>query len=215
MTHTDEGLQKPVIPPAESASVHDLAAGRGVSAWTTSDKIKRLAWMMLGGVLFRISFHNWYGFRRVVLRAFGARIGAAVRIRPTVRIEIPWNLEIGDESSVGDHAILYSLGPIVIGRLVSISQYAHLCAGTHDYTDPAMPLLRPPIRISDEAWIAADAFIGPGVTVGARSVVAARAVVVRDVPPDQVVAGNPARFVKPRVLRRQAAGSANNQGNRL
>ena len=136
----------------------------------------------------------------MVLRAFGAQVGPAVRIRRTVRIEMPWNLRIGEESSVGDHAILYSLGTITIGKLVSISQYAHLCAGTHDYTTRAMTLLRPPIVIEDEVWIAADAFVGPGVTVGARSVVAARAVVVKDVPPDQVVGGNPATFLKRREL---------------
>jgi putative colanic acid biosynthesis acetyltransferase WcaF len=176
------------------------AAGRGRSPYTTSDKARRLFWSIVSTTLFRCSFHNWYGWRRMILRVFGARIGQSVRIRRTVRIEMPWNLRIGDESSVGDHAILYSLGPITIGKLVSISQYAHLCAGTHDYTTRAMTLLRPPIVVEDEAWIAADAFVGPGVTIGTRSVIAARATVVNDVPPDQVVGGNPARFIKPRIL---------------
>jgi len=177
------------------------AAGRGVSPYRLRDKARRLAWMLAGGVLFRFSFHNWYAWRRTILRVFGAKVGQAVRIRRTVHIEMPWNLRIGDESSVGDHAVLYSLGKIAIGKLVSISQYAHLCAGTHDYTTRAMTLLRPPILVEDEVWIAADAFVGPGVTIGARSVVAARAVVVKDVPADQVVGGNPATFIKRRELR--------------
>lgn len=176
------------------------ASGRGRSPYATSDKARRLLWSIVYATVFRCSFHNWYAWRRMLLRQFGATIGQSVRIRRTVRIEMPWNLRIGDESSVGDHAILYSLGPITIGKLVSISQYAHLCAGTHDYTTRAMALLRPPIVVEDEAWIAADAFVGPGVTIGARSVVAARATVVKDVPPDQVVGGNPARFIKPRIL---------------
>lgn len=177
-----------------------VASPRSVSPWTRREKIGRLLWMFVRATLFRWSFHNWYAWRRLVLRAFGARIGRCVRIRPTVSIEIPWNLAIGDDTSIGDQAILYSLGNITIGRRVSISQYAHLCAGTHDYTTDAMTLLRPPINVEDEVWIAADAFIGPGVTIGARSVVAARSTVVKDVPPDQIVGGNPAKFIKPRMF---------------
>lgn len=175
---------------------------REESPWTMREKIGRVLWMMAGATLFRPSFHNWYGWRRMLLRCFGARIGRDVRVRPTARVEIPWNLEIGDGTAVGDHAILYSLGRIRIGRHATVSQYAHLCAGTHDYTDPAFPLLRPPIVVDDEAWIAAEAFIGPNVTVGPRAIVGARAVVVKDVPADQIVAGNPAKFIKARTLKR-------------
>src|SRR5205823_5297934 len=102
------------------------------------------------------------------------------RIRPTVWIEIPWNLSVADEAIIGDGAILYSLAPITIGRLATISQYTHLCAGTHDHTSPTFDLIKEPITIGDEAWIAADAFIGPGVTIGPRAVIAARSVVTHD-----------------------------------
>ncbi len=171
------------------------AARREPSPWSLMDKAKRALWMLVTATLFRPSFHNWYGWRRLLLRAFGARVGRNVRIRPTTKIEIPWNLELGDDVVIGDHAILYSLGKITIRDRAVISQYAHLCAGTHDYTSPDFPLLRPPITIGDEAWIAADAFVGPGVAVGARAVVGARATVVKDVEPLQVVAGNPARVI--------------------
>jgi putative colanic acid biosynthesis acetyltransferase WcaF len=157
--------------------------------------------MLLRTALFRCSFHNWYGWRRLLLRLFGAKLGRDVRIRPTVLVEIPWNLDIGDDVDIGDHVILYSLGKITIGRGSIISQYAHLCAGTHDYTTRRFPLLRPPIVVGEDAWIAADAFIGPGVTVGDRAVVGARATVVKDVGPDQVVAGPAAAVLKTRVLR--------------
>jgi len=132
---------------------------------------------------------------RFLLRLFGARVGAAVNIYSSAYIYFPWNLEIGDWSSIGEWALVYNLGPVRIGENVTISQRAHLCAGTHDHRDPALPLLKPPITIGSQAWICADAFVGPGVTVGEGAVVAARAVAVRDVGAWDIVAGNPARSV--------------------
>lgn len=99
-------------------------------------------------------------------------------------------------AAVGDRAILYALGPISIGERATISQGAHLCAGTHDLRDPARPLLKLPIRIGDDAWICADAFIGPGVTIGRGAVAGACAVIVKDVGEDCIVAGNPARLIR-------------------
>lgn len=182
-------------------STDEVKAQRTRSPWSLREKIQRVLWMMVQSTLFRPSFHNWYRWRNLLLRCFGAKIGRGVRIRPTVRVEIPWNLEIDQDAAVGDYAILYSLGRIRIGRLAVVSQYAHLCAGTHDHLHRAFPLLLRPISIGEEAWVAADAFIGPGVTVGARSVVAARATVVKDIPADQIAAGNPARVVKPRIFK--------------
>ena len=130
-----------------------------------------------------------------MLRAFGAKVGRQVQIHPSATIFIPWNLEIGDWSSVGFDALLYSLGPMKIGEKVTISQRAHLCGGSHDFRDPAMRLRKLPITIGDEAWICADAFVGPGVTVGNRAVVGARAVVIKNVGSETIVAGNPARLV--------------------
>jgi putative colanic acid biosynthesis acetyltransferase WcaF len=139
-----------------------------------------------------------WGWRRALLRLFGARIGREVHIYPSVRIAIPWNLAIGDQSAVGDRAILYALGPITLGKRVTVSQGAHLCAGTHDYRDPAMPLRKPPIVIGREAWICADAFVGPGVHIGVRAIVGARCVVMKNVAPDAIMIGNPARLLRPR-----------------
>jgi putative colanic acid biosynthesis acetyltransferase WcaF len=156
--------------------------------------------MFAWALLFRASFHNWYGWRRWVLRRFGAKIGRRAIIRPTVRVELPWNLEVGDDCMIGDFAILYSLGKITIGRGTVISQYAHLCAGTHDHNQRVFTLLRCPIQIGQEAWVAADAFVGPGVSIGDRAVVGARATVVKNVDADQIVAGNPARVVGRRQL---------------
>ncbi|GLS34420.1 hypothetical protein GCM10010869_00080 [Mesorhizobium tianshanense] len=114
---------------------------------------------------------------------------------PNVRIKIPWNLAIGDYAAIGDHATLYALGKISIGKGATVSQGAHLCAGTHDYHDPKMPLIKAPIAIGRDVWICADAFVGPGVTVGDRAIAGARAVVMRNVASGTIVAGNPARIV--------------------
>ncbi|WP_199484196.1 LbetaH domain-containing protein [Thiocapsa marina] len=97
--------------------------------------------------------------------------------------------------------MIYNLGPVTIGDRAAISHRAHLCAGTHDYRDPTLPLLRLPIEIGSQAWVCADAFIGPGCRVGEGAVVGAAAVVVSDVAPWQIVAGNPARVIRTRVLR--------------
>jgi acetyltransferase-like isoleucine patch superfamily enzyme/glycosyltransferase involved in cell wall biosynthesis len=171
-----------------------------VSPWKPMEYLKRALWMIVRASLFRPSFHNWYGWRRFLLKLFGAKLGHGVRIRPTALVEIPWNLELGDDVVIGDYAIIYSLGKITVGRAATISQYAHLCAGTHDYTSRKFPLLKPPIVIGEEVWIAADAFIGPNVKVGDRAVVGARATVVKDIPSDQVVVGPNATIVKQRIL---------------
>jgi acetyltransferase-like isoleucine patch superfamily enzyme/glycosyltransferase involved in cell wall biosynthesis len=171
------------------------------SPWSFREKVGRAVWMLMGKPIFRMSFHNWYGFRARWLRLFGARIGSGVAIRPTVNIEVPWMVEVDDDATIGDHAILYSLGKIHIGKRSIISQYAHLCAGTHDYADHTFRLLRTPVNIGDDVWVGADAFIGPGVHVGSLSVVGARSSTYKDLPEHQVCVGNPAKPIKERVLR--------------
>jgi putative colanic acid biosynthesis acetyltransferase WcaF len=129
---------------------------------------------------------------------FGAKIGANVHVHPSVKISVPWNLQIDDQAAVGDGAILYSLGLIHIGKRATISQYAHLCAGSHDYSRASFDLLKPPISIGEDVWICADAFIGPGVSVGAATIVGARAVVTKDLPHSVIAVGNPMRIVRSR-----------------
>jgi putative colanic acid biosynthesis acetyltransferase WcaF len=175
----------------------DIAANRAARKWSRKELAGRLLWDLAAPV-FALSPRPLWGLRRALLRAFGARIGRNVHILPSVRITIPWNLDIGDEAAVGEGAILYALGPIRIGRQATISQYAHLCAGSHDFTRADMPLLKPPIEIGEGAWICADAFVGPGVTVGARAVLGARAVAMKHVAPGLIVAGNPARPIRKR-----------------
>jgi putative colanic acid biosynthesis acetyltransferase WcaF len=121
-----------------------------------------------------------------------------VHIYSSATIYFPWNFEAGDDSAIGEGALIYNLGRVTLGERVTISHRAHLCAGTHDHTKPDFPLLRPPITIGSEAWICADAFVGPGVTVGEGAIVGARAVAMKDVKPRVIVIGNPARESKAR-----------------
>jgi putative colanic acid biosynthesis acetyltransferase WcaF len=181
----------------EPASDHppDIVANRRASKWSKRELAARAVWEVLRGPLFAWTPRPLWGWRRSILRLFGASIGRQVHVHPTVRITIPWNLCIGDEAAVGDCAILYSLGPISIGDRATISQNAHLCAGTNDYRRSDMPLLKPPIAIGAGVWVCADAFVGPGVTIGAQSIVGARAVVTKDVPTRVIVVGNPARIL--------------------
>lgn len=172
----------------------DVTSNRRARKWTRREHTGRVLWD-LAAPLFRLSPRPLWGWRRAILRAFGAQVGQGVHIYPTARITIPWNLTLGDGCAVGDHAILYALGRITLGPRATVSQYAHLCAGSHDLTHAARPLTKPPIVIGADAWIAADAFVGPGVTVGDGAVVGARAVVVKDVDAHVIVAGNPARQI--------------------
>ncbi|MBB4062416.1 putative colanic acid biosynthesis acetyltransferase [Salinibacter ruber] len=177
----------------------DIAENRSAHKYEWSEIVRRVLWGA-GAVLFRWTPRLLYGVRNTLLRLFGAEIGKNVRIHPSATIYFPWNVSIDDWSSVGEDAMIYNLGPIEIGERVTVSQRAHLCAGTHDATDPAMPLQKPPISVGDQAWVCADAFVGPGVTVEEGAVVGARAVVVKDVEAWTIVGGNPARPLRDREL---------------
>ena len=181
----------------------DIQSNRAATKYSRSEIFRRILWAV-GQWLFRFSPRPFFGWRRFVLRCFGARIGAHVNTYPSTRIYFPWNLTSGDWSAIGEDVLIYNLGPVTLGEKVTISHRAHLCAGTHDHAQPDLPLLKPPIEIKDQAWICAEAFVGPGVTVGEGAVVGARAVVVKDVEPWTIVAGNPARIVKRRELKSAA-----------
>jgi putative colanic acid biosynthesis acetyltransferase WcaF len=174
------------------------AEDRHRSPYSLREKIGRLLWALVQATLFRCSFHSWYGWRRFLLRRFGGRVHATAILRRTARIECPWNLTMARNSCLGDYARAYCLGPVTLGERVTVSQNAHLCAGAHDYTRPDMPLLRPPITIEADAWIAADAFVGPNVTVGQGAILGARACAFKDLEPWTIYGGNPAKPIKPR-----------------
>jgi putative colanic acid biosynthesis acetyltransferase WcaF len=171
---------------------------RSQTPWPFRLLIKRALWSIVEATLFRHSFHRSHRWRAFLLKLFGAQIAAPCYLRRTSRVYYPWNLAMGAYSSLGDDCVIYNLGSITIGELVTISQEAYLCGGTHDYRVRQMPLVVAPIIVKDNAWICARAFVGPGVTVGEGVVVGAAAVVMKDIPDWTVVAGNPAKFIKSR-----------------
>jgi putative colanic acid biosynthesis acetyltransferase WcaF len=164
-----------------------------------SNQLARYLWGFVYSVFFRpspIPFHVW---RRFLLRLFGAHIARGAHPYPRCRIWAPWNLTMEEQSCLADHVDCYSVAPVVLGARATVSQYSYICTATHDYEDPNFALIARPIVIGPDAWVAAGAFLGPGVTVGEGSVVGARAVVVKDVAPWLVVAGTPARPIKRRM----------------
>lgn len=162
------------------------------------NKVARALWGAVWLLLYRPSPRPAHFWRRFLLRCFGAKVGRGAKPYPGLRVWAPWNLELGAHCWVADGVDCYSVGPIRIGDGAVVSQRAFLCTATHDYTTPAFSLVVLPITIGPDAWVAAEAFVGPGVAVGAGAVVGARACVVRDVPEWVVVAGNPARVLKSR-----------------
>ncbi len=167
------------------------------------NRLFRLVWNTVWIFLFRPSPSFFYFWRNFLLRLFGARIGKGVHVYPSATIWAPWNLEMADESSLGPHVICYSMDKITIGHNVTVSQFAHLCTGTHDIRHQSFLLLTKSIKIGANAWIATDAFVGPGIEIGEGAVVGARAVVVKNVKPWMIVGGNPAKIIGKRSLVKQ------------
>jgi putative colanic acid biosynthesis acetyltransferase WcaF len=158
-------------------------------------------WWVFDAMLVRPTPQAFYGWRRFALRLFGAKVGRSVVIRSGVRVTFPWKITIGDYCWIGDDATLYNLVDITIGAHSVISQGAYLCTGGHDYSDISFPVEMAPINVAPECWIAARAFIGPGVNIQHGAVVGACSVVLSDVPRATVVAGIPARKIGMRAQR--------------
>ena len=156
-------------------------------------------WWLVQATLFRGSPQVCYGFRRWLLRRFGAHIGKGVIVRPSATLTYPWRIRIGDHSWIGDDVVIYSFAEITIGNDVVISQKSYLCAGTHDYRSQDFSIQALPIVIEDQAWVAADVFVAPGVTVGKGAVVGSRSSVFTNLPSMMVCIGSPARPVRPRI----------------
>ena len=170
-------------------------------SFSIKNKISRLLWNIIRLIVFRPFgsrlFKKW---RVLVLKCFGAKIEWSSHIYASVKIWAPWNLEIGANSSLGPNVDCYNQGKISIGANTVISQKSYLCASTHDYTKIDFPLILKPITIGNGVWIAADAFIGPGVFIGDDSVIAARSVVVKNVEANAIMGGNPAKIIKSRTI---------------
>ena len=175
--------------------------GRGCATpYTPGEVVRQWFWALVQATFFRWSPRPWHWWRAWLLKLFGADIPAPGRvvIFPTARVYFPWHLTLAPRAMVGRNVNLYNLARITLERGATISQHCHLCAGTHDYLRWDMPLVAKPIRVGENAWLGADVFVGPGVTVGELCVVGARSVVIKDLPPRTICVGHPCRPLKDR-----------------
>ena len=171
------------------------------SKLSKGDMLLRALWTICCTFFFRPFpskvFRSW---RNVVLRIFGAKIHKRAGVYSSAKIYEPWHLVMDDNAWIGPHTIIYNVAEIRLGKNVTVSQYAYLCTASHDFNKKSFDLITAPIKVADNAWIAADAFVGMGVTIGEGAVVAARASVYRDVDPWIVVGGNPAKPISKRKI---------------
>ena len=174
-----------------------MEKSNGFKYYSKKELLLRVLWSLIIPLWILSPRHFWF-WRRWLIRLFGGQIANNVRIYPSVNISQPWNLLIKKDTTIGWGAVIYAIGTIKIGEGVTISQRAHLCAGTHDIRDRSLPLIKSSIEIKDYVWIASEAFIGNGVKIGKNTVIGARSVVFSDVSDNNVVIGNPAKIIKKR-----------------
>ena len=167
----------------------------------------RSLWLFFGLPLFRSPWFAASAWRVGLLRLFGARIGQRVVIRQHVTVKYPWHLMVGDDCWIGEQVWIDDLTTVTLGTNVCLSQGAYLCTGNHDWTDPGFGLRVAPIVVEPGAWLGARAMLLPGVRLGEGAIATAGSVVTASVPAWTIVAGNPASFLKMRVLRERAASA--------
>ncbi len=181
--------------------VLDIYSCRQLKPYSRKQYVFRILWSVFSP-FFYMSPRNLFFWRVWMLKIFGAKIGKNVHIYPSAKIYLPWNLSIGDNSCIGEWSLIYNLGHISIGNSVTISHKVHLCSGTHDYSDKLLPLIKKEILIEDFSWICANSFIGPGCKVGKGAIVGACSVVFSDIKDWDIVIGNPAKFIKKRIMKK-------------
>ena len=183
--------------PLDAESHRPLEGG---PSFSLGNRLFRVLWMATWLVLARFTPPPLHGWRRLILRAFGAKVGKGARVHASVAIWLPANLELGENVLIGPGARLYNQGRIAIGARSVVSQRAHICASTHDVRDPLFQLVCRPVAIGEQCWVAAEAFVGPGVAMGDRSVLAARGALFGNAEVDGVYGGNPAVWLKDRGM---------------
>ena len=168
-------------------------------------KLVEAMWYLLK-CLFFLSPLPWPSpFKCALLRLFGATIGKGVVIKPRVNIHFPWKLNVGDFAWIGEEVFVLNFEPVTIGAHCCISQRAFLCTGNHDYRQPEMPYRNQPIIVEEGAWVGAQVFVAPGVTIGAEAVITAGSVVTKNQPERMVCGGNPCVPTKSRWLPQERA----------
>lgn len=182
----------------ESKKIQYLNLYRTPKDFRGKSKITVQLWWIVYAVFFKLSPQFMYGWRRFLLRCFGAQIGKNVIIRPSAQITYPWKVKIGDYSWIGDEVVLYSLGEIEIGSHAVISQRSYICTGTHDYNSEDFRIYAEKITIGDKCWLATDVYVAPSISIGEHTVVGARSSVFKDLPSGKICIGSPAVPIKDR-----------------
>jgi putative colanic acid biosynthesis acetyltransferase WcaF len=170
------------------------------SEFSLRQQAARAVWALAWGAFCRLSPRPFHGWRRAWLRMFGARLHSTAAVYPSARVWAPWNLTMGAHTAIDDRVECYNVDRITLEEGAMVSQHAFLCTASHDITDPGRRLVTAPILLARSSWVCAGAFVNLGVTVGEGAVVAACAVVTKNVEAWTVVGGNPARFLKARVM---------------
>lgn len=164
-------------------------------------QLKRILWRVTWSIsTFLMPSSLGLNWKRFILRCFGARISSTAVVYSSAKIFMPWNLEMHDFSCLASGVDCYNAAPVVLEAYVTVSQRAYLCTASHNISSSSHEQVASPIIIRKRSWVAAEAFIAPGVTIGEGAVVGARAAVFRDVEPWHVVGGNPAKFIKKRMI---------------
>ena len=162
------------------------------------NKMGRVLWQLTCALLFRHSPRTFHAWRAIVLRCFGAKLGRRCHIYPRSSIWAPWNLKCDDGAAIADDAVIYNVAEVRIGVHAVVSQQAYLCTATHDFDDPAFPMITAPITVARHAWICARASVLPGVTVQEGAVLGLGSVASKDLEAWQVYAGLPAKRIRGR-----------------
>lgn len=162
------------------------------------NKVGRVLWGCIYVLLFRPSLRPMFGWRAFLLRCFGAKLGAGVRIYPRAEIWAPWNLICADVVAIADGAVIYNAAEVNLGSHAVVSQQAYLCTGTHDFDDPGFPMIVAPIHVGSYSWVCARACVMPGLTIGDGAVLGLGAIATKNLEPWQVYAGNPAQRIRAR-----------------
>lgn len=169
-----------------------------VSPWSFGTRVRLALWSAVWLVFFRPTPKPCSPWRVLLLKAFGAQISGTPFVGSSARIKMPWHLTLEDRACLANECDVYSLGPCIVRARATVAQKAYLCAGSHDLTSEALPLVTGPIEIGADAFIGAAAMILPGVTIGEGAAIGAGSVVTKDVDPWTIVAGNPAKRIGPR-----------------
>ncbi|MBC7394632.1 MULTISPECIES: putative colanic acid biosynthesis acetyltransferase [unclassified Variovorax] len=185
------------LQPLDASQVNSREGG---PSFSLSNRLFRALWNLTWALLASWTPPPFGAWRRFLLTLFGARMGVACDVRGTAKVWYPPHLQMADRSLLADRVNCYNMAPISLGERALVSQGAHLCAGSHDIRTRDFQLIAKPIHIGADVWVAAEAFVGPGVEIGEGSVLGARAVAFKSLEPWGVYAGNPAQFVKRRVI---------------